>query len=104
MRRLLLVAGLTAAVVHDASAQQLPFRAAKVTSCPSADSLIGKMKDDWDGQVYGFYSSSGDSTLLWSGSTRLSDEQEWWVSAGVKFAGRAAVDYPPPVLRVMLRA
>lgn len=98
---LLLTLGFSAAATL--GAQQLPFRAAKVTSCPSADSLIGKMKSDWDGRVYGFYSEAGDSTLLWSGSTRLPDEQEWWVSAGVRFAGRAMLDYPRPVLGVMLR-
>ncbi len=103
MRTLMLVAGLVTTALGAANAQSLPFRAAKVASCPSADSLIGKLKDDWDGRVYGFYSESGDSTLLWSGSIRLTEEQQWWVSAGVRFPGRAAIGYPRPVLGVMLR-
>ena len=103
MRPVVLIAAMSAALLPAARAQRLPFRAVTIKSCPSADSLIGKMKDDWDGRVHGFYSESGDSTLLWSGSTLFSEEQEWWVQAGVMFRGRAAVDYPRPVLGVMLR-
>jgi hypothetical protein len=96
---LLLSAGLTAAL----GAQQRNFRSVKVGSCPSADSVIGKVKDDWDGQVYGYYDPQGDSTSLWSGTMMIYDEQETWVSAGWRFMGKAPRDFPSPVLGVMVR-
>jgi len=96
---LLLSAGLTAAL----SAQQRNFRSVKVGSCPSADSVIGKMKDDWDGQVYGYYDPQGDSTSLWSGTMMIYDEQDTWVSAGWRFTGKAPRDFPRPLLGVMVR-
>ena len=84
-------------------AQQRAFRTVTVRTCPSADSVLGPMKDDWDAQVFGYYDPQGDSTSLWSGSMLMTEDQEWWVSAGWRFSGKAPRDYPRPVLGVMVR-
>lgn len=84
------------------AAQRVPEKWAKIVSCPAADSLLGPLRGDWDARVHGFYDERGDSTLLWSGSTLIT-EDSWSITAVVEFRGRAPWDYPTAGLALALR-
>ena len=82
------------AAVGPTAAQQ-PMHWAKIKSCAAADSVIGPLRGDWAARVHGFHDAAGDSTMLWSGTPVIYDDQEWWVMALVHYRGPFVADQRP---------
>ena len=77
-------------------AQNSPYRPMRVRSCPSADSLLGPIKDDHRGEVRGFYHQERDTTYL----VTAKDGKRPSVTHSTKFAGRT----PPGAVAIQLAA
>ena len=80
-----------------AEAQPSPYRAIKVRSCPSADSLLGPLRDDYRGVVRGFYHKERDTTYLVSGAGKPR------VSISIKFAGHGPTRDPEAQVAAFFR-